>query len=61
MDRSQKLLDWLNKEKKKDQIQLDREKEKIISEIKKYSKNDFFPVPKKLTTWQKIKKIIWGY
>lgn len=61
MDRSQKLLDWLNKEKKKDQIQLDREKEKIISEIKKYSKNDFFPEPKKLTLWQKIRKIIWGY
>ena len=61
MDRSQKLLDWLNKEKRKDQIQIEKEKENLISEIKKYTKTDFFPQPKKLTLWQKIKLVIWGH
>jgi len=61
MDRSQKLLDWLNKESRKDQIQIEKDKEKFILEIKKYSKKDFFPEPKKLTLWQKIKMVIWGH
>ena len=61
MDRSQKLLDWLNKEKRKDEVQIEKDKEKLIQEIKKYSKDDFFPKPKKLTLWQKIKMVIWGY
>lgn len=61
MSRSQKLLDWLNKEKKKDEIQIEKDKENLIKEIKKYSKRDFFPEPKKLTLWEKIKRIIWGY
>jgi hypothetical protein len=54
-------LDWLNKESRKDEIQIEKEKEKFISEIKKYSKKDFFPEPKKLTLWQKIKMVIWGH
>lgn len=61
MNRSQKLLDWLNKEKKKDEIQIEKDKENLIKEIKKFSKKDFFPEPKKLTLWQKIKMVIWGY
>ena len=61
MDRSQKLLNWLNKETRRDQIQIEKEKEKFISEIKKYSKEDLFPKPKKLTLWQKIKMVIWGH
>ena len=56
----QRLLDWLNKEKRLDSVQLKKEKQDIISEIKKISKKDLFPEPKKLTLWQKIKKIVWG-
>jgi len=54
-------LDWLNKERNKDQIQIEKNKEKIIQEIKKYSKKDFFPEPKKLTLWKRIKMVIWGH
>jgi F0F1-type ATP synthase membrane subunit b/b' len=54
-------LDWLNKEKRKDQIQIEKEKEKLISELKKYSKEDLFQKPKKLTLWQKIRMVIWGH
>ena len=53
-------VDWMNKEKRLDSVQLKKEKQDIISEIKKISKKDLFPEPKKLTLWQKIKKIVWG-
>jgi hypothetical protein len=57
-DRSQQLLNWLNKEKKKDQIQLEKEKETLINEIKGLSKEELFPKNKKMTLWQKIKIIL---
>jgi hypothetical protein len=44
----------------KDQRELDRNKEKIANEIKKITKEDLFPKPKKLTIWQKIKVILLG-
>ena len=47
-DRSQQLLNWFNSEKLKDQRELDREKEKIINQIKGISKEDLFPKPVKL-------------
>ena len=59
-DRSQQLLNWFNSEKLKDQRELDKSKEKIIKEIKGLSKDDFFPKPKKLTIWKKIKIILLG-
>jgi hypothetical protein len=59
-DRSQQLLNWFNSEKLKDQRELDRNKEKIVNEIKKITKEDLFPKPKKLTIWQKIKVILLG-
>ena len=59
-DRSQQLLNWLNSEKLKDKRELDKEKEKIIKEIKGISKEDLFPKPKKLSLWEKIKIILLG-
>ena len=59
-DRSQQLMNWYNSEKLKDQKELDINKQKIIADIKKISKEDLFPKPKKLTLWQKIKVILLG-
>ena len=59
-DRSQQLLNWFNSEKLKDQRELDRNKEKIVNEIKKITKEDLFPKPEKLTIWEKIKVILLG-
>ena len=59
-DRSQQLLNWLNSEKLKDKRKLDKEKEKIIKEIKGISKEDLFPKPQKLTLWKRIKIILLG-
>ncbi len=59
-DRSQQMLNWLNSEKLKDQRQLDKEKEKIVKEIKGLKKEDLFPKPVKLSLWKRIKILILG-
>jgi hypothetical protein len=58
--RTEKILNWLSSEKNKDQRQLEKEKELFIKQIKKLKKDDFFPKPKKLSLWQKIKILISG-
>jgi hypothetical protein len=56
-----KELEKLNKEKVKDFIELESEKEKFIKEITKYKKEDIIPKPpKKLTLWERIKKVLMG-
>lgn len=59
-DRSQQLLNWFNSEKLKDQKELDRQKEKIIREIKGLKKDELFPKPEKLSIWKKIKILLLG-
>lgn len=58
--REEKILNWLNSEKNKDSRELQKEKEKLIKQIKKLNKDDLFPKPKKLTLWQKLKILILG-
>lgn len=58
--REEKILNWLNSEKNKDSRELQKEKEKLIKQIKKLNKEDLFPKPKKLTLWQKLKILILG-
>jgi hypothetical protein len=59
-DRSQQLLNWFNSEKLKDKRELDRQKEKIVREIKKIKKDELFPKPVKLSLWKRIKIILLG-
>jgi hypothetical protein len=59
-DRSQQLLNWFSSEKLKDQRELDRQKEKIIKEIKGLKKDELFPKPVKLSLWKRIKIILLG-
>jgi hypothetical protein len=46
------------KEVNKDNIELENEKKKFLDEIKKFKKEEMFPKPKKLTLWQRIKKVL---
>jgi hypothetical protein len=48
----------LKSEIKKDSLEIDLEKEEFINSIKKFKKQDILPKPKKLTLWQKMKKIL---
>lgn len=57
---NQKMLNWLNSEKSKDLKDLEIQKKLFAEELKKIKKDNLFPKPKKLTLWQKIKKIVLG-
>lgn len=46
------------KEINKDSIELENEKQKYVNEIKQLKREDIFPKPKKLTLWQRIKKVL---
>ena len=59
-DSSQRMLNWLENEKKRDNLEEKSYKNKILKEIKGLNKNELFPVPKKTTLWQKIKIVILG-
>ncbi len=59
-DSSQRMLNWLDNEKKRDNLEEKSYKNKILKEIKSLNKNELFPVPKKTTLWQKIKIVILG-
>jgi hypothetical protein len=57
----EKILNWLDKEKEKDKIQLEKSKADIVNQLKGMSKETLFIKQKtKLTLWQKIRKTIWG-
>jgi hypothetical protein len=56
-----KELEKLNKEKVKNFIDLESEKEKLIKEITQIKKEDIIPKPpKKLSLWNRIKKVLMG-
>ena len=53
--------EWLVNEIKKDEERTNLEKLNLIKEIKKIKKEDILPQkPKKLTIWQRIKKVLMG-
>jgi hypothetical protein len=54
-----KVLDWLEKEKQKDNSELLADKRKFIEEIRKFRKLELTNSDEiKLTLWQKIKKTL---
>ena len=57
----QQQIDWLEREKQKDKLELEKEKQQFINQIKKIKKEDVLPQkPKKFTIWQRIKKVLMG-
>lgn len=57
-----KLSNWLEKEKKKDKLEVDHYKSIKIQEIKNLTKEDLFKnKPKKLSLWQRLRKTLMGY
>lgn len=47
-------------EERKDAAQVEQIKKRYIREIKSIKKEEMFPIPKKLTLWQRIKILILG-
>lgn len=60
--KKQQILNWLNKEKERDNLEIKSTKQKFITEIKGLKKEDLFEKPKevKLTLWQRIKITLLG-
>lgn len=56
MKNNQKMLDWYQKEIKKDDLELSHLKKNLINQIKKEKKENFFETPKKLSLWRRILK-----
>jgi hypothetical protein len=54
----QKGLEWLNKEVKKDEIELSKEREKFIQEIKNIKRENLFPKPEKLSLWTRLRRVM---
>jgi hypothetical protein len=50
----------LEREINKDKLDLEREKQQLIQQIKKTKKEDLIPKKEKLTLWQRIKKVLMG-
>lgn len=59
MKDQQKLLDWLNKEKTKDNTEIENTKKKFAAEMLRMKKDELFK-PKKETIWTRVKRLIWG-
>lgn len=54
----QKGLEWLNKEIKKDELDLERDREEFIQQLKAIKKEDMFPKKEKISIWQRLKKVM---
>jgi len=48
----------LNKEIKKDEMDLSKEREDFIQELKKIKKEDLFPIQKKISIWSRLRKVM---
>jgi hypothetical protein len=56
--KGEQALDWLKSELEKDKVDLENDKLKFINSIKSVSKTEIIAPKKKLTLWQKIKKVL---
>lgn len=56
----QKLLNWLESEKSKDNLEINSYRNQIVSQFKSLKKEDIFPKKEKISLWKKIKLIILG-
>ena len=55
----QQILNWYNNETKKDKMELDNEKNDFIRKIKGVDRIEIInQKPKKLTLWERIKKVL---
>jgi hypothetical protein len=52
------LVNWLEKSKKNDEIEIEQYKKQIINKIKNLKVQEIIPEPKKITLWQRIRKAL---
>ncbi len=58
MNETQKMLDYLKSSLKNDEKEIENNKKEFVDFISQMKKDDLFKKPKKLTVWQKIRKVL---
>lgn len=58
MNETQKMLDYLKSSLKNDEKEIENNKKEFVNFISQLKKDDLFKKPKKLTLWQKIRKVL---
>ena len=58
LTKEEQAIDWLKSESKKDKVELENQKKKLIESIKGINKEDIVKPAQTLTLWQKIKKVL---
>jgi hypothetical protein len=61
LTQEEQAIDWLKNEIKKDQIELTKEKERMIQSIKTMKIDEIIKPKEKLTLWKRIRKVMMGY
>jgi hypothetical protein len=56
--RPEKLYEWFKNETEKDELFVEKTKNDLIKNIKGMNKEDLFPTTKKMTIWQRIRKVL---
>lgn len=61
MNKEEKIIKWFQSELDRDNVQLQKDKNEFIKSIKKIDKEKIFEEKlKKITLWQRIKKVLTG-
>jgi len=58
LTKEEQAITWLKSEIEKDKMDLEKEKKRFIESIKELEVNQIVEPKKKLTLWEKIKKVI---
>lgn len=58
MSETQKMLNYLKSSLKNDENEIENNKKEFVDFISQLKKDDLFKKPKKLTLWQKIRKVL---
>ena len=58
LTKEEQAITWLKSEIEKDKMDLEKEKKRFIESIKELEVNQIVETKKKLTLWEKIKKVI---
>ena len=58
LTKEEQAITWLKSEIAKDKMDLEKEKKRFIESIKELEVNQIVEPKKKLTLWEKIKKVI---
>jgi hypothetical protein len=55
---NQRMLKWLEKSRKNDELEINLHKKQLLDEISQLTKEDVLPKKPKMTLWQRIKKTL---